>query len=72
MKKCLVCNFEKAIKKEDDNKKSCVNCIRVEQPSPFIHEYNYSCYECLDNMAKQREKQLREIYDKMKLVGIIE
>jgi glycosylphosphatidylinositol transamidase (GPIT) subunit GPI8 len=62
MKKCIVCNFQKPIKKEDDSKKLCVNCI---------HEYNYSCYECLDNMAKQKEKELRDIYDKMVLVGII-
>jgi hypothetical protein len=62
MKKCLVCNFQKPIKKEHHTNPPCLK---------YIHEYNYSCYECLDNMAKQKEKELRDIYDKMKLVGII-
>jgi len=62
MKMCLVCKSKKQIKKEDSSKKLCVNCI---------HEYNYSCYECLDNMKKQKEKQLLDIYEKMKQVGII-
>lgn len=56
-----MCCLSKPIKKENDNK-PCVNCI---------HEYNYSCYECLDNMQKEREKQLRDIYDKMKIAGFI-
>jgi hypothetical protein len=70
MKKCLVCNFPKEIKKED-NKKYKIN---------MIHEYNYSCYECLDNMKKQRakpqasplEKELLDIYNKLKMTGIID
>jgi len=61
MKICMMCCLSKPIKKENDNK-PCVNCI---------HEYNYSCYECLDNMQKEREKQLRDIYDKMKIAGFI-
>jgi glycosylphosphatidylinositol transamidase (GPIT) subunit GPI8 len=55
---CMVCCLPKLI----SDKKSCINTI---------HEYNYSCYECLDNMTKQREKALRDIYDKLKAVGII-
>ena len=70
MKKCLVCDCKKLIKKED-NTKPCVNSMNGEGRSTLIHEYNYSCYECLDNMQKEREKQLRDIYDKMKEVGFI-
>ena len=78
MKKCLVCDCKKLIKKED-NTKPCVNSMNGEGRSTLIHEYNYSCYECLDNMQKEREKQLRDIYDenavalcKMKIAGFIE
>ena len=62
VKICMVCCLTKEIKKEDDIKKI----------NNGIHEYNYSCYECLDNMKKQKEKELRTIYDKLKITGIID
>lgn len=64
----MVCCLTKEIKKEDDIKKINNGIGR----STLIHEYNYSCYECLDNMKKQKEKELRDIYDKLKMTGIID
>lgn len=62
VKICMVCCLTKPVKYESDYKKK----------DNGIHEYNYSCYECLDNMKKQQEKQLREIYDKITMVGLIQ
>ena len=67
----MVCCLTKEIKKEDGIKK-INNGMNGEGRSTLIHEYNYSCYECLDNMKKQKEKELRDIYDKLKITGIID
>jgi len=55
----MVCCLTKPVKYESDYKKK----------DNGIHEYNYSCYECLDNMKKQREKELLDIYEKMLKIG---
>lgn len=70
VKICMVCCLTKPVKYESDYKKKD-NGMNGEGRSTLIHEYNYSCYECLDNMQKQREKELRDIYDKMMKVGLI-
>lgn len=69
VKICMVCCLTKPVKYESDYKKK--DNGSTTKSRHMIHEYNYSCYECLDNMKKQQEKQLREIYDKMLIVGLL-
>lgn len=84
VKICMVCCLTKPVKYESDYKsnasrtKSRLKTFGKKKDNGLttksrhmIHEYNYSCYECLDNMKKQQEKQLREIYDKMLIVGLL-
>jgi hypothetical protein len=67
----MVCCLTKPVKYESDYKSNATFGKKKDNGSTMIHEYNYSCYECLDNMQKQREKELRDIYDKMMKVGLI-
>ena len=57
---CICCSLLKPIRREDDNKKF--------HTDNQIHEYNYSCYECLDKL-KQREKNY--LYQQLKNFGIL-
>lgn len=60
---CMNCCLPKTIKKED------VKCDgeRTAKVFHLIHEYNYSCYECLE---KIRNRLL--VYQGLKEVGILE
>ena len=59
-KMCMTCSLLKPIRKEDEKR----NFYNPNQ----IHEYNYSCYECLDKL-KQKETDL--LYQQLKSIGIL-
>lgn len=54
--------------------KICMNCCLLKTikkegaKTGEIHEHNYSCYECLDKMAKQRLK----VFEGLQEIGILD
>jgi hypothetical protein len=68
-KKCIVCGHEKEIKKEGTLKP---HSFFEKYFKKYIHEYNFSCYECLDNAKKEREKELLDIEHKLQIIGILD
>ena len=58
-KMCMCCYLLKPVRKESDDNKS-------HNPNQ-IHEYNYSCYECLNKI-----KNSDFLYKQLKIMGIIE
>jgi hypothetical protein len=52
---CISCSLLKTIRKEGSK-------------TGEIHEYNYSCYECLDKLAKQRQT----VFEGLQEIGILD
>lgn len=65
-KKCMVCSFLKPIRKECDPVKT-----RNENQ---IHEYNYTCFNCLEDLKQKNRNELEKyfLYQQLKFMGIIQ
>lgn len=57
---CMTCSLLKPIRKETDSIKN--------RNKNQIHEYNYSCYKCLDDL---KQKDITFLYKQLENMGYL-